>query len=154
MFGILFGGNTMTLNFVDEFFNMQLEKRNVYEFFISAEERKKTNEFFIHRCNFYVRVKVDLFVHAFILLFNRADGFIRVYDCVFVMGDGSRVSHELRRSVSKKAKLEELSKNICEIRCELKASEPLNERSERTCGYIVGNNYQGVARRDSGKSAV
>ena len=43
----------------------------------------------------------------------------------------SRASHELRRSESEKAKLEELSNNISERRCELKANEPVRERSER-----------------------
>ena len=47
-------------------------------------------------------------------LFKRADNFLRVYDCLSVMRDFSRASHELRRSESKKAKLEELSNNISE----------------------------------------
>ena len=63
-------------------------------------------------------------------LFTKADGFIRVYDCITVMRDISRASHELRRSESKKAKLEELSNNISEMRCELKANELVIERSE------------------------
>ena len=50
----------------------------------------------------------------------------------------SRASHELRRSESKKAKLEELSNNISERRCKLKANEPVSERSERAIGYNVG----------------
>ena len=50
----------------------------------------------------------------------------------------SRASHELRRSESEKAKLEELSNNISERRRELKANEPVRERSERKSGYIVG----------------
>ena len=32
----------------------------------------------------------------------------------------------------------ELSNNISERRCELKASEPVSERSERASGYILG----------------
>ena len=54
------------------------------------------------------------------------------------MRDASRASHELRRSESKKPKLRELSNNISEKRCELKANERagilsdllLSERSE------------------------
>ena len=38
----------------------------------------------------------------------------------------------------KKAKLEELSNNISERRCELKMNEPVSERSERASGYFVG----------------
>ena len=63
-------------------------------------------------------------------LFKRAVGFIRVYDCISVMRDVGRASHELRRSESKKAMLEERSNNISKRRCELKATEPVNERSE------------------------
>ena len=50
--------------------------------------------------------------------------------------------HELaswkNTSESQKAKLEELSNNISERRCELKANEPVSEQSERASGYIVG----------------
>ena len=38
----------------------------------------------------------------------------------------------------KKAKLEDLSNIISEKRCELKANEPVSERSEWASGYIVG----------------
>ena len=38
----------------------------------------------------------------------------------------------------KKAKLEELSNNISERRCQLKANETASEQSERASGYIVG----------------
>ena len=38
----------------------------------------------------------------------------------------------------KKAKLEELSNIISEKRCELKANEPVSERSEWASGDIVG----------------
>ena len=65
---------------------------------------------------FYVHINVELFIHVFIHLFNRADGFKRVFDCISVMRDVSRASHELRRSESKKAKLEKLSNNISERR--------------------------------------
>ena len=54
----------------------------------------------------------------------------QVNDCISVMQDVSQASHDLRRSESKKAKLEELSNNISERRCELKAKEPVSERSE------------------------
>ena len=50
----------------------------------------------------------------------------------------SQASHELRRSESKKAKLGELSNNISEKRCELKANEPVSERSERVSAYTLG----------------
>ena len=73
-------------------------------------------------------------------IFKRADGFTRVYDCISFMRHVSRPSHELRRSESKMLSATELSKNIGEKRCELKASEPVNERSERASGYIVGYN--------------
>ena len=63
-------------------------------------------------------------------IYNRADGFIRVFVCIFVMRDFSRASHELRGRESKKAKLKELSNNISEKRCKLKANEPVNERSD------------------------
>ena len=63
-------------------------------------------------------------------LFKRADGFIRVYNCISVMRDVSRASHELRGSDSKRRSSIELSSNIGERRCELKASEPVNERSK------------------------
>ena len=39
---------------------------------------------------------------------------------------------------SKKAKFEELSNNISERRCELKANEPVSEQSEGTSVDIVG----------------
>ena len=42
------------------------------------------------------------------------------------------------RRESKKARLEGLSKNISEKRCELKANERVSERSERANGCIVG----------------
>ena len=54
------------------------------------------------------------------------------------MRDVSEASHELRRSELKKAKLKELSNNINEKRCELKANEPVSEQSERTSGYTLG----------------
>ena len=47
-----------------------------------------------------------MFIQVFIHLFNRADGFVRVYDCITVMRDVSRASHELPRIESKKAKLD------------------------------------------------
>ena len=62
----------------------------------------------------------------------------QVTDCISVMRDVNRASYELRRSDSKKAKLEELSNNISERRCELKANEPVSESSERASGYNVG----------------
>ena len=46
------------------------------------------------------------------------------------MREVSRASHELRRSKSKRAKLEEVSINISERRCELEANKPVSERSE------------------------
>ena len=63
-------------------------------------------------------------------LFKRADGFMWVSDCISVMRDVSRASHELRRSESKRRSSIELSNNISERRCEPKANEPVNERSE------------------------
>ena len=53
-----------------------------------------------------------------------------VNDCISVMRDVSPASLELLRSESKKANLEELSNKISERRCELKANEPVIERSE------------------------
>ena len=44
------------------------------------------------------------------------DGFIRLYDCISVMRDVSRASHELRRSESKRRSSVELSKNLSERR--------------------------------------
>ena len=63
--------------------------------------------------------------HAFVFSSSMilCGGKSRVNDCISVMRDVSRASLELRRSESKKAKLEELSNNISERRCELKANE-------------------------------
>ena len=54
----------------------------------------------------------------------------QINDCTSVMRDISRASHDLRKSESKKAELEDLNNNISERRCELKAKEPVSERSE------------------------
>ena len=51
------------------------------------------------------------------------------------MRDVSRASHELRRSESKKAELEELSNNISGRLTERKA---VSEQSERESGYALG----------------
>ena len=63
-------------------------------------------------------------------LFKRADGFMWVYDCISAMRDVIRASQELRRSESKRRSTIELSNNISERRCELKANESVNEGSE------------------------
>ena len=47
----------------------------------------------------------------------------------------SRASHELRRSESKKAKLEELSSNISK---RLTGKKPVTEQSKRSSGYALG----------------
>ena len=44
----------------------------------------------------------------------------------------------------------ELSNNISERRCELKANEAVSERSERACGYIVGY----ISKEPSGELLV
>ena len=66
------------------------------------------------------------------------------------MRDVSRASHELCRSKSKKAKLEELSNNIKERRCEQKVKEPVSERSDRAGGHIVGY----ISKEQSGELLV
>ena len=48
----------------------------------------------------------------------------------YAMRDGVEHPMSFKEASRKKAKLEELSKNITERRCELKANEPVNERSE------------------------
>ena len=48
----------------------------------------------------------------------------------YAMRDGVEHPTSFVEASRKKAKLEELSNNISERRCELKANEPVNERSE------------------------
>ena len=63
---------------------------------------------------------------------------------------GSRASHELRRSESKKAKLKELSNNISE---RLTGRKPVSEQSERASGYAT-DLLLGERSEVSGKSGV
>ena len=56
------------------------------------------------------------------------------------MRDVSRASHELRRSESKRAKLEELSNNISE---RLIGRKPVSEQSERALGFATKRAQRG-----------
>ena len=68
----------------------------------------------------------------------------------YAMRDGVEHPTCFVEACRKKAKVEELSNNISERQCELKANAPVSERSEQVRGYIVGY----ISKEPSGELLV
>ena len=81
------------------------------------------------------------YLHTFPYIYSKEQTVLCGYVTVYPLC-GKSVDHPTSfvEASKKKAKLEELGNNISERRCELKANEPVNERSEFARRYIVGFN--------------
>ena len=100
---------------------------------------------FTFALRFHVHINVELFLHVSVhlclfQLWLLCGGNYWVSDCISVMRNDSRAYHELRRSESKKAKLEELSSNISD-RSKAKGTGKLSDSLPGDGSEVSGNYF-------------